>query len=206
MRSRRGTDEMVGYLRRVLEFLGTPAFELERKLAREEFFGANLPTTTDEPTESGAYCGWLLFDRPLTSSSATPVRVFVEQHPELPARIRTNLLACEHSLRSVFRVIELKSDCVIVLDLDGEETDYYRVTNDGRYPWQAGELVVARLVRWDDEYFFHGPIESWPRSTRDLVGPLPRRRFERPLDGPEHDLGGPFMSRRRWLRDRRKHR
>lgn len=201
MEARRAIDEMNVYLRQVMDYVGSSDFDLERRLARREFFGSEEPAFKDEEQlmeSCAAYYSWFMFDRPDSRRERTPVRLWVEQNPELPERITSNLLACEDSVTSTYRVVETGSDYVVVLDLLGDETDYYRVQTRADRDYAVGELLTARIVRWDEQYLFHGQIDSWPRSARDIVGPLARRRGA-PPDADEPTL----LSRRRWIWERR---
>jgi len=156
-----------------------------------------------------AYSDWFLFHRCHSGSDRTPVRMFVEEHPALPEHIRANLLACEQSVGSVFSVVAPAGEAVIVLDLGGEHSDYYRVCLSAEQHWvRPGEMLRGRLVRWDEEYWFHGPVERWPATARDLLGEpegyepgvdsLRRGALRRGGEG-----GLAFGTRAGWLRDRR---
>lgn len=209
MKTRRVLDEMTHYLRDVLEYVGSTEFDTERRLAREEFFGHSGPQFEDERRlmdECAAYYGWFMFDRPVSSRETTPVRLYVEHHPDLPSRVRANLLACEESLYSTFEVVEVQPEQVIVLNLLGEATDYYKVAAE-EFRLQPGDLISARLVRWDEVYYFHGEVVPWPQTTRD-VAPLlraqSRERRGRMVPLTKHaEATDPPVSRRGWLRDRR---
>lgn len=199
-------EEMTAYLGRVMEFLGSAAFAAERRMAREEYYGPGA-AASEEPSaadEKAAYIDWLLFERPLTARRVTPVRMFVEQHPELPSRVRANLLACEHSVHSVFQVVSVRDDTAVVLDCQGDDDDYYRVSVGGR-DLQEGMLISARLVRWDDEYLFHGPVTPWPAAPRDLYGPQHGRGgVVGDEESPSDWRARASSSRRAWLRERRR--
>ncbi len=212
MQARRHIDEMNAYLRQVLEYVSQAEFEGEQLLARVEFYGseaAAVPVETDPTSRSTAYLDWFVFDRQLTDRERTPIRRYVEHHPELPARIRDNLLGCEHSVYSTFQVAEDHADYAVVLDVLGETGDYYRVLKSAGQKLRCRELVTARLVRWDDVHCFHGAVEPWPRSPRDILGV--------PVGGPRERRAGArvtaslrqrredqvFDSRRAWILDRR---
>ncbi|NUQ00833.1 MAG: hypothetical protein HUU35_13370, partial [Armatimonadetes bacterium] len=173
MEARRDVDEMSLHLRRVLEYAGSSAFEAERRKAREEFFGHRDPEFSNDEIlldRCAAYYNWFMFDRRDSRSHKTPVRLYVAEHPDLPARIRTNLLACEDSVFSTFKVVEVEADHVILLNLLGEESDYYRVVARPDDLLHQGQMITARLVRWDGAHHFHGQVEEWPQSPRDVFG------------------------------------
>ncbi|MBI2301798.1 MAG: hypothetical protein HYU66_23080, partial [Armatimonadetes bacterium] len=93
-------------------------------------------------------------------------------------------------------------DSGVVLDLQGEEGDYYRVAGVADLQLDAEALVSARLVRWDGNHYFHGRVEPWPRSPRDLLGPPPEPAEDGRM-APGAGFDGLVMTRRRWLRERR---
>lgn len=222
MKTRRTADEMTAYLQKVREYVRSTAFADERQLARDEYFGAqslldaDAVAVHDEPDLlelPGGWSEWFLFHRCHSRADQTPVRMFVGEHPDLPARIRENLLGCESSLNSVFSVVAAEADHLVVHDLNGDRGDYYSVQRDESLAWvRAGELLSASLLRWDDEYFFYGPVERWPRSPRDLLGGGGRRaaraeryRFERDEQPLRRRAAMLYGNRTDWLRERRRH-
>lgn len=201
----------------------------ESTVTRTTAYEPDQPSREDLPMadEDGAYYDWFVFDRCHSQQHHTPVRLFVDQHPELPERIRRNLLGFEHGRYSTFSVIEGKPDCWVLLDVDGDDTDYYRVIRpDDDLPGllpdllpdlQPGDLLRARLVRWDGDWFFAGRVEPWPASLDELHESLQRSGRSRSRDSrrdsrsdPRADLsvrrpetGTNYATRTRWLRDRR---
>lgn len=208
MKARRRVDEMTSYLRDVVEFVRQDEFRGERKKAWREYFGSGGPFEDDDHAlldEWTLTCDWFLFDRLDSAQRRTPVRLFVDRHPELPARVRLNLMRCEDSLRSQFQVVEVTADNVTVLDLQGERNDYYLVDRGScDHDPAVGEIFTSRLLRWDETYYFHGPQVPWPERVGDVVGPRAARRRERhavPVVEGEPSL---ILDRRAWLRDRRR--
>jgi hypothetical protein len=224
MRSRRSVDEMTNWLQLLRDYVGGAAFASERRLACEEFFHAigraearavaetwcasHEPATVQDAQEALerriAFSDWFLFHRCHSHWDRTPVRLFVEENPALPDHVRANLLACENSVGSVFAVVSGAADAVVVQDLGGDSSDFYRVLlGDGQSWIVPGEMVRARLVRWDEAYWFHGPVERWPASPRDVVGD---ELLGMSGDG-EHLVQRRnalrFATRAGWLRDRR---
>lgn len=208
MKARRQVDEMTSYLRDVVEFVRQDEFRKEREKAWREYYGSGDPfldhdealLDTCTPT-----CDWFLFDRLDSGHRRTPVRLFVDRHPELPARVRTNLMRCEDSLHSQFQVVEVTAQNVTVLDLQGERNDYYLVDKAScdREP-QVGDMFTGRLLRWDETYYFHGPLVAWPEKVADVAGPRGRRRERRVPEFTEAAEAGLILDRRSWLRDRRR--
>lgn len=223
MHQRREAEEIAACLQALREYVRGAAFESERRLAREEYFGARRSEQPAEAAEQVAVHGerdlvagtdawstWFLFHRCHSRADRTPVRMFVEQHPDLPERVRRNLLACEDSLSSIFAVVSATAEHLVLHDVEGEPSDYFRVVREDASAWvQPGEMVRATLLRWDDEYWFHGPAERWPETTGDL---LERRwhgaALRAALEGDDLEpLGrrcGPFVTRAAWLRARRR--
>ncbi len=204
---------MTSYLRDVVEFVRQDEFRGERRKAWREYYGSGDPllegdaqALLDDRTPT---CDWFLFDRLDSGRRLTPVRLFVERHPELPARVRTNLVRCEDSLHSQFQVVEVTAANVTVLDLHGERNDYYLVDRASceRRP-EVGDVFTARLLRWDETHYFHGPQVAWPEKVADVVGPRSARRREREtrVAQPANEAveTGLILDRRAWLRDRRR--
>lgn len=212
MQPRRELEEMNAYLRLVHDYIGQAEFERERLLARVEFFGSETGDSPPdkEPTQGcTAYLDWFVFDRRLSAQSLTPIRRYVDEHPELPESVRNNLLGCEHSAYSTFQVVEDGGEYVVVLDVLGDAGDYYKVARGEERGFRKGELLTARLVRWDGTWCFCGEPEAWPRSARDVLGPPPvlsrERRRSDAVAAPVRQPGDepPFNSRRAWIWDRR---
>ncbi|MBI5832910.1 MAG: hypothetical protein HZB16_11470 [Armatimonadetes bacterium] len=225
MANRRGSEEMTAWLQRLRDYVRSASFDQERRLACEEYLGTMAvgaptePALAEHPVEQletrVADSDWFLFHRCHSRWDRTPVRLFVEQTPDLPARVAENLLACEQSVGSVFCVVSGDTEAVVVHDLGGEAGDYYRVMLTEEQTWIVqGAMVRGRLVRWDGEYWFHGQPERWPALVRDVVGH--RRGF---AVGPglrgrgrseELSLSARrvlrLASRTMWLRERRRHR
>jgi hypothetical protein len=224
---------MTTWFKQLRDYVGSAAFENERRLARQEFFGELSQASTCDVAstvmDSGPevlddkalledhpnYSDWFLFDRCHSRSSRTPVRMYVEQHPDLPERIRTNLLGCEQSISSVFAVAAAADDMAVVLDLEGDRSDYYRVARGADAPELAqGGIIRARLVHWDDGWYFHGDPCPWPSSPRDVLGERPARGGRR-VAGERRALAAPeaatrpratrLATRGSWLRERRTH-
>ncbi|MCC7490936.1 MAG: hypothetical protein IT204_01235 [Fimbriimonadaceae bacterium] len=209
--AQREVEELNSWVQRVLEYAGTADFEAERQAAQEELYGQPAGDgVADLLDPRHGALGWFLFDRRLQDTDLTPVRLFVERHRELPPRLRRNLLGCEQSLWSTFRVVECHADRVVLLDLLGDESDYYQVQRRPGAALATDDLITARLIRWDDAWCLQGPAEPWPSSPRDLLRSRPQAGSERRGSAPvgaylERDSGGAwYTSRRAWLRDRRR--
>ncbi len=224
MANRRGSEEMAAWLQRLRDYVRSASFAQERRLACEEYLGTMAvgapaePALAEHPVEQletrVADSDWFLFHRCHSRWDRTPVRLFVEQDPDLPANVVQDLLACEQSVGSVFCVVAGEGESVVVHDLGGESGDYYRVMLTEDQLWVTrGAMVRGRLVRWDGEYWFSGQPERWPAVVRDIVG----QRRGSALGGPPRGRGRGddltlsarrvlrLASRTMWLRERRRH-
>ena len=215
MKARRQVDEMTSYLRDVVEFVRQDEFQGERlKAWREYCGGGDLNEGDDDALLDGGTptCDWFLFDRLDSGRRKTPVRLFVDRHPDLPDRVRDNLMRCEDSLQSQFEVVETTSENITVLDLDGEPTDLYLVDPAScERELAVGDVLTTRLLRWDERYYFHGPQAAWPERVSDVVGPrqASRRKGHEsdrrvPQIASDGSDSGLILDRRAWLRDRRR--
>lgn len=171
MKTQAALDEIQTVLQQVIDFAGHDCFIRERRRAHGEFFGLNRPelaSGADEFDRFSAYLDWFIFDRAHSATGKTPVRMFVEAHEDLPERVRQNLLNCERSIYSSFEVKEIKDGRVVVLDLHGAADDYYCVYEQSALRnLSVGEVITARLIRWDDRYYFYG-LEKWPPNALEL--------------------------------------
>lgn len=220
MKTRRTAEEMATYLAKVRDFARESSFEAELQLARDEYFGVVSAREGEQVAVHdernllevpGGWSEWFLFHRCHSRADRTLVRMFVEGHPDLPERIRENLLGCEHSLNSVFAIVAAEADHLVAHDLNGDHGDYYNIQRDESLSWvRAGELVNASLLRWDEEYFFYGPVERWPRTPSDVLGHARRPlrfvagRTEREEAAQRRRGTMLFGNRTDWLRERRR--
>jgi len=203
MNARQQVDEMTSYLQLLHEYAHGPGFDREQKLAVEEFYGRSDREALEQARQDPSYAGWYLFDRHLSAREVTPVRQFVTDHPNLPDRIRGNLLNCEQAVVSVFWLAEVTPEAWVVLDLHGDRGDYYRVIpTDGVAP-EAGSMVSGRLVRWDDQHHFLGRLRPWPQTAGDIVGWRRRAWSEGDRLPVTRPRATDFGTRGDWLRTRR---
>jgi len=171
------------HLERLASWATGPRFEAEIAAAREAFFRATGPVHEDDrsfETRMSALSEYYLLDRPLDGDEVgrTPARLFLdEMGADLSDADRAVHDGLARSRPGLYQIRRLKDGEVVVRDTfeRSDATVHERRRLAGL---EKGDLVLARLVPFDEQLLFGRAFVFQPREARRLILKAVKRKLK----------------------------
>jgi len=175
------------YLDRVIAWATGPERQEEILRAKEQFRQATGEFHEDDRSfepRMAAFLEYYLFDRPLENEGVPPVQAFLDANrAEISAEDLPRFEALAQGLHAIFEVRKLgtKHGLRIREVLGGQDYEIYERRE--LIGLNKGEVLDARIVRWDDEsWVFTGAFLYHPVEARKAVLKEAKRRKKQQPD------------------------
>jgi hypothetical protein len=160
------------YLDNVLNAYSKEKYYDEVKKAKEEFFqrtGKIAEGSEAFETQMENFLDWYVFDRPLTGSEISPIKLFlIEKIDNIDAADHQVYQDLANSIHSIFEVLKVKDNEIYLKDLfDGEKYVVDEVQlNKG---FTKGDIFEGRLLKFKGSLVFGAAFVFHPKDVRSFI-------------------------------------
>jgi len=156
------------YISEILEAYGKGAYYDEIKRAKEHYFTRAFKVAEGSDSyesELNLFFDWFVFERNLEREELPPIRLFTKDElGDMPDEKKKVFDALGNSFSSVFELLKIKDDEVVIKDLFDKES---YVVEDIENPkiFQKGDIFQARLVPMGDKIVFSTAFLFHPKEA-----------------------------------------
>lgn len=156
----------------ILETYGRGTYYEEIKRAKEHYFSRAFKVAEGSDryeSELNQFFDWFVFERNLEREELPPIRLFLrEETKNLEDEKKKVFESLGNSFSSVFELIKIRDDEVVIKDLFDKETYVVEEIENPKI-FQKGDIFQARLVPLDDKILFSMAFLFHPKEAKGYL-------------------------------------